>query len=209
MGNQFNAWEPTLSGLEGNMQAQPRLFAHDAKLIIIGAINNSQYNSGLNVTNFGTGYIVGELITVTTPSGTGGTVGDRAVVKVLTISGAAATGPVLTYEMSTVGAKYLVGGTANQESTNGAGSGFEATVSNIDIPNTQQRGCCLYIGDVAGGAALQVIMESTAFTGTAGTGYGVLDFVEFSGVLTGGIYPYLVKQVVYNAATPTKIIALY
>jgi len=197
-------------GLEGNMQAQPRLFAHDAKLIIIGAINNSEANSGLNVTNFGTGYIVGELITITTPTGTGGAVGDRAVVKVLTTSGAAATGPVLTYEMSTVGAKYLVGGNASQESTTGGtGNGFIATVSNIDIPNTQQRGCCLYIGDVTGGAALQVVMESAAFTGTAGTGYGVLDFVEFSGVLTGGIYPYLVKQVVYNAATPTKIIALY
>jgi len=199
-----------LRGLEGNMQAQPRLFAHDAKLIVIGAINNSEADSGLNVTNFGTGYIVGELITITTPTGTGGAAGDRAVVKVLTISGAAATGPVLTYEMSTVGAKYLVGGTASQESTTGGtGTGFAATVSNIDIPNTQQRGCCLYIGDVTCGAALQVVMESAAFTGTAGTGYGVLDFVEFSGVLTGGIYPYLVKQVVYNAATPTKIIALY
>ena len=198
-----------LRGLEGNMQAQPRLFAHDAKLIVIGAINNSEADSGLNVTNFGTGYSVDELITITTPTGTGGAVGDRAVVKVLTISGAAATGPVLTYEMSTVGAKYLVSGTASQETTTGTGTGFAATVSNIDIPNTQQRGCCLYIGDVAGGAALQVIMESAAFTGTAGTGYEVLDFVEFSGVLTGGIYPYLVKQVVYNAATPTKIIALY
>ena len=198
-----------LRGLEGNMQAQPRLFAHDAKLIIIGAINNSEADSGLNVTNFGTGYTVGELITITTPTGTGGAVGDRAVVKVLTISGAAATGPVLTYEMTTVGAKYLVGGAASQVSSNGAGNGFAATVSNIDIPNTQQRGCCIYVGDVTGGAALQVVMESAAFTGAAGTGYGVLDFVEFSGVLAGGIYPYLVKQVVYNAATPTKIIALY
>jgi len=176
-----------LSGLEGNFQAEPRVFAHDAKPIVIGAINNSEADSGLNVTNFGTGYIVGELITVTTPTGTGGAVGDRAVVKVLTINGA---GVVLTYEMSTVGAKYLVGDAASQESTTGTGTDFAATVSNINIPNTQQRGCCLYIG-AAGN--ISVIME------------GGTEAITFSSLAAGTFLPILVTRITAG----TSLIALY
>ena len=99
---QFNEWEPTLDPVNGVMQQEPRVFGHDAKLIVIGAINDSDSNHGLNVTNFGTGYLVGELITITTPTGTGATTGDRAVVKVLAIS---AGGIITDYEISTVGAK--------------------------------------------------------------------------------------------------------
>ena len=39
--NQFNAWEPGLDGLEGNFQAEPRVFAHDAKAIVVGAVNST------------------------------------------------------------------------------------------------------------------------------------------------------------------------
>ena len=35
---QFNAFDPKLAGLEGNMQAEPRVFAHDAVSVTIGAI---------------------------------------------------------------------------------------------------------------------------------------------------------------------------
>ena len=46
--------------------------------------------------------------------------------------------------ITTVGALYLVGDTANQvATTSAAGTGFTALVSNTDIPNTQRRGCCL------------------------------------------------------------------
>ncbi len=203
---QFNEWEPTLDPVNGVMQQEPRVFGHDAKLIVIGAINDSDSNHGLNVTNFGTGYLVGELITITTPTGTGATTGDRAVVKVLAIS---AGGIITDYEISTVGAKYLVGGTANQVSTSGSGANFAATVTNIDIPNTQKRGCCLYVGSVTGGAQMKVVMEAAKHDGTSGTGYAATDTVTFDGVLAGGYNPIMVKQLVYNATGPTSVIALY
>ena len=196
-----------LSGLAGNMQAEPRIFAHDAKLIVIGAINNSDSNHGIRMSAAGTGYVVGELITLTTGTNTGAATGDRAVVKVLAIG---AGGVITNYEVSTVGAKYLVGDTANQVSSNGAGTGFQSTVTNIDIPNTQQRGCCIYVGDVAtAGSKLSLILESATHNGTAGTGYTALTEVEFEGTLAGGIYPFLIKQLVYVAQGAEKVIALY
>jgi len=196
-----------LSGLAGNMQAEPRIFAHDAKLIVIGAINNSDSNHGIRMSAAGTGYVVGELITLTTGTNTGAATGDRAVVKVLAIG---AGGVITNYEVSTVGAKYLVGDTANQVSSNGAGTGFQSTVTNIDIPNTQQRGCCIYVGDVTtAGSKLSLILESATHNGTAGTGYTALTEVEFEGTLAGGIYPFLIKQLVYVAQGAEKVIALY
>ena len=196
-----------LSGLAGNMQAEPRIFAHDAKLIVIGAINNSDSNHGIRMSAAGTGYVVGELITLTTGTNTGAATGDRAVVKVLAIG---AGGVITNYEVSTVGAKYLVGDTANQVSTNYTGTGFASTVTNIDIPNTQQRGCCIYVGDVTTtGSKLSLILESATHNGTAGTGYTALTEVEFEGTLAGGIYPFLIKQLVYVAQGAEKVIALY
>jgi len=210
---QFNQWEPQLDPVNGVMQQEPRVFGHDAKLIVIGAINNTDSNHGLNVSNYGTGYVVGEKITVTTGTGTGAVAGDRAVVTVLAIE----TGGVISdYEVSTVGAKYLVGDTANQVGATvlpgggaGAGVNFASTVTNIDIPNTQKRGCCLYIGDITAGAQMKVIMEAAKHDSTAGTGYAATDTVTFDGVLAGGTYPILIKQLVYNATGPTSVVALY
>tara|TARA_R110000823_G_scaffold248544_1_gene372137 strand:+ start:33 stop:641 length:609 start_codon:yes stop_codon:yes gene_type:complete len=196
-----------LSGLAGNMQAEPRIFAHDAKLIVIGAINNSDSNHGIRMSAAGTGYVVGELITLTTGTNTGAAIGDRAVVKVLAIG---AGGVITSYEVSTVGAKYLVGDTANQVSTSAAGTGFASTVTNIDIPNTQQRGCCIYIGDVTtAGSKVSLILEGAKHNGTAGTGYAALTEVEFEGTIAGGVYPFLIKQLVYVAQGAEKVIALY
>lgn len=196
-----------LSGLAGNMQAEPRIFAHDAKLIVIGAINNSDSNHGIRMSAAGTGYVVGELITLTTGTNTGAATGDRAVVKVLAIG---AGGVITNYEVSTVGAKYLVGDTANQVSTNYTGTGFASTVTNIDIPNTQQRGCCIYVGDVTtSGSKVSLILEGAKHNGTAGTGYAALTEVEFEGTIAGGVYPFLIKQLVYVAQGAEKVIALY
>tara|TARA_R110000868_G_scaffold383314_4_gene650240 strand:- start:2127 stop:2753 length:627 start_codon:yes stop_codon:yes gene_type:complete len=204
---QFNEWEPTLGPVNGLMQQEPRIFAHDAKLIVIGAINNSDANHGIKMSAAGTGYVVGELITITTGTNTGAATGDRAVIKVLAIG---AGGVITDYEVSTVGAKYLVGDTANQVSSNESGTGFQSTVTNIDIPNTQQRGCCIYVGDVAtAGSKLSLILESATHNGTAGTGYTALTEVEFEGTLAGGVYPFLIKQLVYVAQGAEKVIALY
>ncbi len=208
---QFNQWEPRLDPVNGMMQQEPRVFGHDAKLIVIGAINNTDSNHGLNMTSGGNGganpYIVGDTITLTTGTGTGAVVGDRAVITVLAID---ADGKVTNYEVTTVGANYQVGDTANQVSTTSvAGTGFTSLVTNIDIPSTQKRGCCFYVGDVAAGAQMKVIMESAKHNGTAGTGYSATDTVTFEGVLAGGTYPMLIKQLVYNATGPTSILAIY
>tara|TARA_R110002049_G_scaffold286958_2_gene468870 strand:+ start:461 stop:1096 length:636 start_codon:yes stop_codon:yes gene_type:complete len=207
---QFNQWEPQLDPVNGVMQQEPRVFGHDAKLIVIGAINNTDSNHGLNMTSGGTGYAVDDEITVTTPTGTGAAVGDRAIVVVTAVD---AGGAVTDYYIKVSGVtnkNYLVGGTANQVSVSPAGgSGFASTVTNIDIPNTQKRGCCFYIGDITAGAQLKVVMEAAKHDGTAGTGYAATDTVTFEGVLAGGTYPILIKQLVYNATGPTSVVALY
>ena len=207
---QFNQWEPQLDPVNGVMQQEPRVFGHDAKLIVIGAINNTDSNHGLNMTSGGTDYAVDDEITVTTPTGTGAAVGDRAIVVVTAVD---AGGAVTDYYIKVSGVtnkNYLVGGTANQVSVSPAGgSGFASTVTNIDIPNTQKRGCCFYIGDITAGAQLKVVMEAAKHDGTAGTGYAATDTVTFEGVLAGGTYPILIKQLVYNATGPTSVVALY
>ena len=95
---QFNQWEPQLDPVNGVMQQEPRVFGHDAKLIVIGAINNTDSNHGLNVTNFGTGYVVGEKFSVTTGTGTG------AKVTVLAVN---SLGVITDYEVHQVGSESV------------------------------------------------------------------------------------------------------
>ena len=192
---QFNQFEPKLAGLEGNMQAEPRVFAHDAVPVVIGAINNSDSNHGLDMTSGGNGganpYVVGDTITLTTPSVGGAVVGDRAVITVIAID---ADGLITDYNVTIVGIGYVFGDTANQvATTSAAGTGFTSTVSNIDIPNTQKRGCCLYIGN---SGDVEVMMESD-------------DTAIFVGAATGAFLPILVKRVVVTNTTATFILALY
>ena len=179
--NQFNAWEPVLDGLEGNFQAQPRVFAHDAKVVAIGAVNTSAADGGVSeLISGGTGYAIGSGVATTGGTGTGLTVNILAVD----------TGVIISFEVAAVGSGYLVGETITI-STGGANATF--TITNIDIPNTQKRGCCLYIGN---SGDVEVIMESGST-------------IEFTGVPTGSFLPILVKQVVVTNTTATNILALY
>ena len=66
----------------------------------------------------------------------------------------------------------------------------------VDIPNTSERGCCLYIGDVSGGADVKVTMES----GNVAT---------FKGVTAGSFLPVLVTRVHATGTTADQILALY
>ena len=185
---QFNQFEPKLSGLEGNMQAEPRVFAHDAVSVTIGAINNSDSNHGLDMTSGGTGYTVNDVLTAA-----GSATGTLATITVTEIiDGGGGTGPVSNYTVSNVGTGYLVGD--NLTVTGGTGAN-DATfdVTNIDIPNTQRRGCCLYIGN---SGDVEVVMESD-------------DSVVFVGAATGAFLPILVKRVVVTNTTATSILALY
>jgi len=188
---QFNAFDPQLDPVNGRMQQEPRVFAHDAVTVVIGAVNNSDANHGLSVTNSGSGYAVNDTITLSSPAAGGAP--NRAVVTVTAISGGGATGPVSNYTVTTAGSLYVDNEAFTQAATSGGGTNFAGNVSNIDIPNTQKRGCCLYIGN---SGDVEVIMESG-------------NSAVFTGVATGAFLPILVKQVVTTNTTATNILALY
>ena len=66
-----------------------------------------------------------------------------------------------------------------------------------DIPNTSERGCCLYVGDVSGGGDIKVTMESGSTP------------VIFKGVNAGSFLPILVTRVWATDTTAAEILALY
>ena len=63
--NAFNEFTD-LDAVNGVFQQEPRVFAHDAAPITIGAINNSDPNHGLNMTSGGTDYAVDDVLTLST-----------------------------------------------------------------------------------------------------------------------------------------------
>ena len=65
-----------------------------------------------------------------------------------------------------------------------------------DISGTENRGVCIYIGSVAGGADIQVTMESG-------------NTVVFKGVTAGSFLPILVTRVWATNTTASEILALY
>jgi hypothetical protein len=170
------------------MQQEPRVFAHDAVAIVIGAVNNSDANHGLKVTNKGTGYAVNDTITLSSPAAGGAP--NRAVV---TVSAINAAGAVTDYSVTTVGSLYVQNEAFTQAATSGGGSNFAGNVSNIDIPNTQKRGCCIYVGSTG---VVEAIMESG-------------NTAVFAGCPTGSFLPVLVKQIVTTNTTATSLLALY
>ena len=187
---QFNQWEPRLDPVNGVMAQEPRLFAHDAVAVVVGAINNSDSNHGLDVTNYGSGYAVNDVITLSAPAGGGTT----ATVTVLAVD---AAGVITDYEMTNVGSTYTI----NEAFTQGGvapagGTGFAGNVSNIDIPNTQKRGACLYIGAAAGLATLTVVMESC-------------NTAVFNTISGGTVLPILVKRVTTGGLAANDVIALF
>jgi len=184
---QYNNWEPVLDAVNGRMQQEPRVFAHDAVPVVIGAINNSNANHGLRVIDKGSTYAPGDVITLTT-------VGGATVAAEVTVLAVDANDGVTDYEVTTVGAGYAVGHVETDSDPAGA---FEVEVINIDIPHTQKRGCCLYVG---ANADVEVIMEGVA---------GSTPTVTFKGVAAGSFLPVLVKQVVSGIAAPGDILALY
>jgi len=65
-----------------------------------------------------------------------------------------------------------------------------------DIPNTTERGCCVYVGDISGGSNIKVTMESG-------------NDITFTGVVAGSFLPILVTRVFSTGTTATEILALY
>jgi len=177
--NQFNAWEPGLDGLEGNFQAEPRVFAHDAKAIVIGAVNSTWGDGGFSFVG-GTSFVAGDVgSTMTAATGS-------ATFTITSVAGGAITG----LDIVNLGSGYTVGTSVNLTGASGSGASF--TPTNIDIPNTQKRGCCVYVG---AGGNMSVVMESGSSA------------IQFTGLSSGTFLPILIKRV--TAATATDLIALY
>ena len=184
-----------MRGLNGNEAAQPRVFAHDMVPVAIGAINPRQegtgalydevYN-GLEMTSGGTGQAVGDVLTLSAGSGT-----VAAKVKVLAVSGGVVTGFALEFSGTAnapYGAGYVLTDALTQAATTGSGAGFTATVRNIDLPNTHERGCCLYAG-IAIDTGLDLVLESGELYNTTYT-------ARLKGITAGSFLPVLAKRVV-------------
>ncbi len=173
-------------GLEGNMQAQPRVFAHDAVLVVPGQVNIKAENGGIsNIVGKGAGYsgsLMGANTTVSPAGGTG-----------LTVDIIVSNGGVTKVSVNNPGSGYNVGDLIK---IIGSTPGNEASVfiTNTDIPDTINRGCCLYVG---GSGSVEAVMES----GNTAT---------FTGVNAGSFLPVLVTKVVPGGNTDaTNILAIY
>ncbi len=107
--------------------------------------------------------------------------------------------------VANLGVGYSVGDT---ETDAGAGV-FACTITNIDIPNTQEAGCCLYFSPAAAAAAnITVILEAGTYDNSVGDGYPAGDVKTFTLVQPGVFLPILVKQIT-SATVANDILALY
>ena len=136
------------------------------------------------MTAAGAGYSANDIITLST----GAAATEAAKVKILTVS---STGAITSFELSITatankpyGEGYVVGDTLND-----AGAGVSTfTVRNIDLPNTAERGCCLYAG-IAIDTGLDLILES-------GELYNDTYTARLKGITAGSFLPVLAKRVV-------------
>jgi len=181
--NQFNSWEPVLDTVNGKMQQEPRVFAHDAAAITTGAVNTTWGDGGFSISDGGTGFVLGDVgSTLTATTGT-----PALTATIDSVESGAVTGITIT----NAGGAYIKDATL--AFTGGTGTGFEITISNVDIPNTQKRGCCLYVG-VAGDYGVMLESGQT---------------VTFLGVAAGSFLPVLAKQVTSGIGSVGDVLALY
>ena len=183
-----------MRGLNGNEAAQPRVFAHDMVPIALGAINPRQEGTGaslngiangLEMTSGGATHAVGDVLTLSSAIGS-----VAAKVKVLSVLGGAVTSFTLEFSGTAnapYGSGYALADALTQAATTGSGTGFTATVRNIDLPNTHERGCCLYAG-IAIDTGLDLILESGELYNTTYT-------ARLKGITAGSFLPVLAKRV--------------
>ena len=195
---QYNNWEPTLDAVSGTMAKEPRVFSHDAFAIVQGAINYSHSNFGLEIVSGGTGYTPNTLFKSQPTSGSAAGTG-LSIDATTDANGVVTSISLYPDELSpnynsfnNAGQGYAVGETL---AMSGVGTGFQLKVVNIDIPNTQKRGCCIYVGASAGIPSLSVTIESGRD-------------VVFETLSAGSILPILVKRV-NTAITGNDVIALF
>jgi hypothetical protein len=142
---EYNSWEPTLDGLEGNMMAQPRVFGHDAVAIYPGGAIHA---SGFTISNGGSGFDssdVGDTIAQTGASSPSG--GTSASFNITQVTAGAVTGVELE-SAATGGSGFTAGMVITLAAATSGGSGCQVTVgaTGTDIPNTGKRGAVVYNG---------------------------------------------------------------
>lgn len=138
-----------MRGLEGNMQAQPRVFAHDAEIVYtdartiwldLGTLRGgSGYSVGTGVATSGTGVPAALTVDITSVDADGAITG-------LTINVAGTAG--------TDGSTAVIAG----------GTGGSVNIRTT-FPGSDDRGVCLYVGN---SGDVEVLMESGStviFTG--------------------------------------------
>tara|TARA_R100001463_G_scaffold16576_1_gene42892 strand:- start:2480 stop:3046 length:567 start_codon:yes stop_codon:yes gene_type:complete len=183
-----------IEGVVGNMMAEPRVFAHDAKQIVVGAINNTTDVDALEITNDGANYVVGTEVVATGVNG-GALASGQLPLKIIPTE-IGGLGELVKFTISDPGSGY-----APDDLITFAPTGaLEFKVLDVDIPNTRQRGCCLYVGTPQ--LTLRVEMESGSDT-------------IFRGVPAGSFLPIQVVRVIDYGTRATDsagvypIIALY
>jgi len=190
---QFNQWDPTIDGIEGNFQAEPRVFVHDAYNIVLGNVAALTELYGGEATS---AFVDGATMTTTSSS-----TGEGLQLKI-NASGGIITGVEIVdhggAKLDSSGnpesgyAAYVIGETITIASP-GTGANATMKVSSIDIPNTQKRGCCIYVGVAAD---VGLVLESGSS-------------VVFKAVPAGSFLPVLAKRLTTGPTSTGDIIALY
>ena len=161
-----------MNGVQGNQAAQVRMFAHDAREVQLIQDLTSTGVAGMNsgvVLSGGSGYAIGWSYGVAT---TGIGSGSGLTVDINVVSGSITEVLVADYG----NASYVEGETLTI-STGGANATFKCYKA---LPNTNQRGACLFSGVKM--ASITVVMESGKE-------------IVFKGVAAGAFLPVLVKEV--------------
>ena len=173
-------------GVQLSEARQVRVFAHDARSINIGAVNALAPDLGQEIRNGGTLYSVGDILA-------SGTTDNYNIVVTSVGAGGIITGfKYQDTDLYSYDSGYSVGAIINTWS-GGTGSGFQTTVTNIDIPRTGQVGACIFVG-VAGD--IEIEMESGKIA-------------TFKGMAAGSFMPVLAKRLISGQAAVGDLLALY
>ncbi len=195
-----------MRGLNGNVAAEPRLFAHDAATIITGALNTDAADGGFLLTAGGTGYGTGGNQTGTvnnvniTFSGSG-----TGIAGTVTLVAGVVTNVVITARGSGIKSNGGAGLIGTVDAISGNGSNAKILVTNFDIPFTEERGCVVYHNGSSAVSAKFLLESGKEITMRCP-----------ANSIVGGHVPLLVKQVVdadtsdnSNNPLTTNMIALY
>ncbi len=196
-----------MKGLEGNMMAQPRVFGHDAAIVITGAINTTiPAIQAVEITAVGTGYAlseVGDELDQASVAPSGAT-GVKVKIASLTIISGAGTTPdpyvygVGSVEISVAGAGYDIDDVITLNNSAGGGTGLKIKVlaNGLTLPglSVEDRGAVIYNGNAQ--QSVEIITE---------TGKAVIFPLVQPGTVVGDKVPILAKGVISGS----NLIAVY